>query len=60
MVHFIARYRQRCNFRRQRGQVRDHIPLWNLANHGVNSTSSRVQNATIYVNGEEVAPIVRL
>jgi len=35
-------------------------PLWNLANHGVNSTRSRIQNATIYVNGEEVAPIVSL
>ena len=34
--------------------------LWNLANHGVNSTRLRIQNATIYVNGEEVTPIVRL
>lgn len=31
---------------------------WNLSKHLVNSTIIPVQNATIYVNGEEVAPIV--
>ena len=35
-------------------------PPWNLANRGVNSTITPIQNATIYVNGEEAAPIVSL
>lgn len=33
-------------------------PSWNLINHRVTSTVTPVQNATVYVNGTEVAPIV--